>query len=110
MNVEIQSAKIIRTSSHDGQLYAEVEVELVGFDKPFTVRLEKNQEQFNLSQILQNDEDHAIDWYDNDLHQAYFDMKDQLFHSDDHSNPDNEMVFVNQLLEFEGLKSEINKQ
>jgi hypothetical protein len=109
MDYKIQNAKFIRRGQRKGQDYAEIEVELAGFNSPVTAILEENQGQFSLHQVLQNDADYTIDWYDNDLHQAYFDVRDQLFKSQDNTNTNAQTEFVHQLLEYGDLKNEMNR-
>jgi hypothetical protein len=99
---KINNANFIRVGNHNGQTAAEVEMNLSGYEKPFTVYLQKTNEGISITQILQSDADYAIDWYENNLHQAYIDQTSNLL-------LDSEESLTQQLLNYGNISEEIER-
>jgi hypothetical protein len=61
----------------DGEPVSEAEVWIAGETRPWQVFLSRDGERFRIRRIVRNQAEHELDWYDNNLHQAYLDMTDQ---------------------------------
>lgn len=77
----IQDATFVRVGNRFGETCAEVEVNLAGYNQPVTVLLQQKNGAISLFKIVQNNEDQTIDWYDNDLHQAHYQVTSQVLDS-----------------------------
>ncbi len=66
-----QSARFLRMGTWQGQPVAEVEANMEGEQDPLTISLAWDGTAYQAVQVLRNHADRELDWYDNDLHQAF---------------------------------------
>jgi hypothetical protein len=89
----VKNANFERVVELHDKKYAEVKVEIEGEQKPFLALFEKtNDEQLHMDKLYRLDIDYELDWYENNLHQAYVDVTDRLF---DHEFADTEKMTRN---------------
>lgn len=72
--VEVMKAEWKRNTEMNGRPVSEVEVWVSGQTAPWSVYLERTNNGYTIHQILKDDADYSIDWFDNDLHQAFRDI------------------------------------
>ncbi|MFS0837518.1 hypothetical protein [Paenibacillus sp. 1P03SA] len=87
----IKHARVTRITNHKDTQVADVEFAVEGFDKPLLAKFEKpygasapdntGEASFKLGPVYRNDADLALDWYNNNLHDAYEDITAELFYS-----------------------------
>lgn len=66
-----RSARFVRIGEWQGQPVAEVEAYEEGESDPLAVTLAWDGMKYQPMRVLRNRADHELDWYDNDLHQAF---------------------------------------
>lgn len=101
--MNIESAKFLRMSERGGEQMAEVEVRVSGIEQPLKVYLQQQNGYLRVAEVLGNDADYQVDWYDNDLHQAFVDMSDRLL-----GDPAHEQDFIGQLKAQSSLTQELD--
>ncbi|WP_309120331.1 hypothetical protein [Paenibacillus sp.] len=78
--VEIQDASFVRLGYSGDETFAEVEVKAAGFDAPLIAAFKRGADgSFALTNVAEKRDDHDLDWYDNNLHDAYPSAMDRLF-------------------------------
>ena len=76
--VQIVKAEWKRNAVIDGTPVSEVEVWVAGETRPWNVYMEKTGDYaFAVRRIVRNQADYDIDWYDNDLHQAFAEVTEE---------------------------------
>jgi hypothetical protein len=93
----------------DGRRLAEVEVRT---DDPGAPELlayfRKGPRGYQLVRVLANDARTEVDWYDNNLHEAFRDVTTQWFSGPSHSAPNNRGAFAEQVLNAPGVRPELD--
>ncbi|MBO9596941.1 MAG: hypothetical protein J7559_03830 [Cohnella sp.] len=106
-----REARYRRTLNRGGERFAEVEVHTGHTDDPqylayFSVCPNGD---YRLENVLANDADAEIDWFDNSLHSAFSDVTPQIFSSPDHVGLLDHDEFTSQLLAYEGIKDALDR-
>ncbi|MFB7817069.1 hypothetical protein NBRC13296_07275 [Paenibacillus chitinolyticus] len=91
MDTYIKHAKVTRITNHKDVKVADVEFAVEGFDKPLLAKFEKphgasssgsaGETSFKLGPVYRNDADLTLDWYNDNLHDAYEDVTAELLSS-----------------------------
>lgn len=102
----VKQAKVRRMAHSDGEPVAEVEVVVAERPQPLKVYLRPTEEGYEITQVLSNDADYELDWYDNDLHQAFEDLSDAVLHT--FAARDGGAAFVGQILSSGGVKKQLD--
>ena len=71
---QVLKAEWVRNTELEGEPVYEAEVWIAGETKPWQVFLSREGERFRIRRIVRNQAEHELDWYDNNLHQAYSDI------------------------------------
>lgn len=104
MQPRVTAARWLTVSEEGSHRLAEVEVELEGNQQPLVATLIKEgQNRYELQSLVQEDADIDIDWYDNNLHQAYVDVKPLWFEKEEEIQQ-----FVSHLLAFEHVRDSLD--
>jgi hypothetical protein len=83
MGVNFRHAQYQRVDKRGDSLWAEVEVQLNDEGGSLVVWFTDSKDQdYDIVMILQKDAELDVDWYDNNLHQAYVDVTESLFADD----------------------------
>jgi len=78
--IAIQDASFVRLGYSGDDRFAEVEVKAEGFDTPLIATFKQEADGgFALVGVAEKRDDHDLDWYDNNLHEAYPSAADKLF-------------------------------
>lgn len=64
---------------------------------------------YRLDNVLANDAETEIDWFDNSMHSAFSDVTPQIFSNPDHVGLFNHDEFTAQLLAHEGIKEALDR-
>ncbi|GIP22460.1 hypothetical protein [Paenibacillus sp. J22TS3] len=79
---EIKNAKLTRMTEYNGKPCAEIEINLASQHQPgllaFIARTPDGQD-FEIIRMVRNESDLAIDWYNNNLHNAYEEIAEENF-------------------------------
>lgn len=75
----IQHAKFIQLAERNDKKYLDVEVQLQGWEKPLLATFAVNGGYPELANVYKQDSSQAIDWYNNDIHEAYEDLTTEMF-------------------------------
>jgi hypothetical protein len=75
----IQDAKFVQMSRRGDVNYADVEVRLAGHDDPLLAAFALNGGNPELAHVYKKNASRTLDWYDNNLHDAYIDLTAELF-------------------------------
>jgi hypothetical protein len=76
--VQVMKAEWKRTAEREGKDVSEVEVWVAEEEKPLKVYIEQEAGGYHIHQILRNDADYDLDWYDNDMHKAFQDVSGEV--------------------------------
>lgn len=76
--IHVTKAEWRRAAELEGKPVSEVEVWVAGQQDTWKVYMEKAEHGYRIHQILKNDADYDLDWYDNDMHQAYEDISNEV--------------------------------
>ncbi|MFC5529315.1 hypothetical protein [Cohnella yongneupensis] len=109
--ITVRDARYCRVLDRGGHRLAEVEVytghprdpQLVAY---FSV---DSNGAFKLENVLTNDADAEIDWFDNNMHSAMYDVSPQIFSGPDHLGLFDRKDFAAQLLAREGVKEALER-
>lgn len=63
---------------------------------------------YQLVRVLANEARTELDWYDNDLHQAFRDVTAQLFSGPNHMADNDRGAFAEKVLNAEGVREELD--
>ncbi|MNH85571.1 hypothetical protein D3C87_492620 [compost metagenome] len=78
----IKDAKLTRTTDHNGTACVEIEVTPTASEEPgllVYVARAGNGEDFEIVRMVRNESNLAIDWYNNNLHNAYEEIAEENF-------------------------------
>jgi hypothetical protein len=82
--MDIQHAELRRTAEIDGSRYAEVEVTEANTGHTYSVVLKPAEDGlYKVNRITEKHAEMELDWYDNDMHQAFKDVTDSLVNTED---------------------------
>ncbi|MFD0672941.1 hypothetical protein [Cohnella sp. GCM10027633] len=107
----VRDARYSRVLDRGGHRIAEVEV-FTGHPRDpqffayFTVGADGS---YKLANVLANDADAEIDWFDNNLHSAYADVGTQMFSGPDHLGLIDREQFTSRLLAMEGISEALGR-
>lgn len=107
----VREARFSRVLDRGGHRIAEVEV-FTGHprDPQFVAYIRAADDgSFKLANVLKNDADTEIDWFDNSLHNAYEDVGALMFSGPDHLGLIDREQFTSQLLEAEGISEALER-
>lgn len=104
----VTDAKFVQMVEQNGAMMAEVEVSVAERNDGLKVYLYPTENGYEAAQVLSNDADYDLDWYDNDLHQAFSDISDKVLNSASTDASGNS--FVNQVLAMDGVQTELARQ
>jgi hypothetical protein len=75
----IQNAKFVRLAERCDKKYLDVEVHLQGRETPLLASFALNGGKPELANVFSKDASRTVDWYDNNLHDAYVDLTTEMF-------------------------------
>ena len=105
--ITIRNASFVRLGYSGDETFAEVEVAADGFDHPLIATFRREADgRLALANVTEKREDRLLDWYENNLHDAYADATDRLFGG----GSDGETTrrsFAEQVLRFGNLREDI---
>ncbi len=78
--IAIQDASFVRLGYSGDETFAEVEVTASGFDAPLIATFKREADgSWSLTNVTEKRDDHLLDWYENNLHEAYPSAMERLF-------------------------------
>ncbi|TXK86107.1 hypothetical protein [Paenibacillus sp. N3.4] len=82
---KIKQAAIVRFTERNDVRCADIEVEVEGREGTLLVEFKASEGyDFDMTHVYMKDASNEIDWYDNNLHEAFQDVTEQLFQSESH--------------------------
>lgn len=107
----IKEAKFQRITELNDKKYAEVMVVTAGRDKPVMALFEQSADGgLQMSKLYHLDVDYELDWYENNLHQAYTDITDNFFdHGYAETNGLKKDTFADEVLSYGNIREEAEK-
>lgn len=75
----IEEANVVQMAERGDVKYADIEVRLTGHENPLLAAFAWNGGNPQLARVYRKDAGGAVDWYDNNLHDAYVDLTAELF-------------------------------
>lgn len=77
----IKDAKLRRMTEYDGERCAEIGVLPGAVDDPglLVYFTQRSPGEYEMVRIIRNDADALLDWYDNNMHDAFVDVTDEAF-------------------------------
>jgi hypothetical protein len=99
----IQDASFVRLGYSGDQTFAEVEVHVSGHTLPLvaTYKQEDNG-RLTLVNVTEKHDDHNLDWYENNLHDAYPSVLGTMFTGDTERQ-----IFAEEVLKFKQIREKI---
>ncbi|MBP1963544.1 hypothetical protein [Paenibacillus aceris] len=77
---KIKEANLVRFTERDGVWCADVEVKTEGISGTLIAEFSATKgSEFEMSHVYRKDASREIDWYENNLHEAYKDISEELF-------------------------------
>ncbi|UJF31668.1 hypothetical protein [Paenibacillus hexagrammi] len=105
---EVAYAEIVRFTERNDIRCADIEVKLEGSSETYLAEFTASGDHLEMSHIYKKDVSTEIDWYDNNLHDAYVDVSEQLFGRKASIAKGNEREdFKEQVLTFGSVKKEL---
>ena len=78
--IAIQDASFVRLGYSGDDAFAEVEVTAEGFDAPLVATFKREADgSCTLTNVTEKRDDYQLDWYENNLHDAYPSAMERLF-------------------------------
>jgi len=101
--MEIQDARFVRLGYSGNDTYAEVEVRAAGRETPLVAAFRRSAAgELTLANVSEKREEYELDWYENNLHDAYASVSESLF-PDAASRAD----FAERVLAFGGVRERL---
>jgi len=110
--MDVKDARFRRTAYRDGVLCGEVEVKTDHPGTPVVLAYFRAAQRgdYELAALVGNDADRDIDWYDNNLHQAFVDLDDNwLLASGPGSGVDRE-AFARRVLAIGSVREDLDRE
>jgi hypothetical protein len=110
--VEIKQAKVVRFTERDDVPCADIEVHVEGSDKVMLAEFSPSQnKQYDLTHIYQKEVSSEVDWFDNNLHQAFKEVTSELFENqtDQEINWGKREDFKQQILCFGSVQKQLEE-
>jgi hypothetical protein len=106
----VLQASFRRLVNREGQTLAEVEAhtDLAG-NPELLAYFRDGPRGYQLVQVVANDASTQIDWYDNNLHEAYEDVTMRMFSGPSHAAVHDRTAFAQQVLGMDGITEELNR-
>jgi|HigsolmetaAR203D_1030402.scaffolds.fasta_scaffold04172_4 hypothetical protein len=102
----VKQAKVRRMAQYGGEPVAEVEVVVAERPHPLKVYMRPTEEGYEVTRVLSNDADYELDWYDNDLHQAFEDLSASVLQT---GGRDGSAAFAGQIVSSGGVKKQLDE-
>ncbi|MCI3923580.1 hypothetical protein MO973_25470 [Paenibacillus sp. TRM 82003] len=78
--VTVQHASFVRLGYSGDETFAEVEVQSDGRERPLVATFKQERDgRLTLVNVTEKQDDHNLDWYENNLHEAYPSVMNSLF-------------------------------
>lgn len=104
--ITVQRASFVRLGYSGGETFAEVEVRADGGDLPLVATFKQEADgRLTLVNVTEKREDPILDWYDNNLHEAYPSVMESLFGGA--AGEAERAAFAEQVLSFGDVRGEI---
>jgi hypothetical protein len=109
---KITSARLVQISERNDKKYGDVEVYFEDRTEPFMVEFASAQDNdVVMTHVYQKSVSTELDWFDNNLHQAYEDVTMSLFTRETHqTNLGTREEFKQSVLEFGDVREELLRQ
>lgn len=105
----VQQAAFRGIRDWGGQRLAEVEVKTGDPGLPeLLVYFRQGPKGYQLVRVLANDADTEVDWYDNDMHDAFRDVTMALLSGPDHHSAEDRQAFAERVLNQDGVRRELD--
>jgi hypothetical protein len=106
----VQQSSFRRMLDIGGQAFAEVEVHTADPHEPELLAYFRNGPKgIQLVRVVVNDADSEIDWYDNNMHQAFEDVTTRLFSGPSHAANNDRNQFAEAVLKTGGVREELQR-
>lgn len=107
----VREARFRRALDRGGRKVAEVEVDAGDGrnDRLLAYFCVGDDGRFKLANVLHNDADAQVDWFDNSLHRAFSDVTPQLFSGPDHIGATDRDSFAAEVLSREGIEEALER-
>ncbi|HZG56500.1 hypothetical protein [Paenibacillus sp.] len=105
--IRIQDAAFVRLGYSGDETFAEVQVRADGFDAPLVATFKRRPDgEFDLVHVSERRDDRALDWYDNNLHEAFPSAMEKLFGAGSDGET-TRRTFAEQVLKFGDVRGTI---
>ncbi|RED64078.1 hypothetical protein [Cohnella lupini] len=109
--MKVREAQFRRVLDRGGQPFGEVEVST---DHPRDPQMlayfrATSDSEYALVNLISNDADYEVDWFDNSLHSAFEDVTKPLFSSPDHMSVNDRDEFAAQILAYPGIAEALDR-
>jgi hypothetical protein len=99
----IQEASFVRLGYSGDETFAEVEVQANGRTHPLIATFKQEQDgRLSLVNVTEKHDDHILDWYENNLHEAYPSVMATMF-----AEESDRQAFAEQVLKYNGIQETI---
>jgi hypothetical protein len=101
--ITIQDASFVRLGYSGGETFAEVQVRASGHALPLVATFKQEADgRLTMTNVTEKHDDHNLDWYDNNLHDAYTSVLSTLFTEDAERS-----AFAEEILRFKEIRETI---
>ncbi|MGO4275285.1 hypothetical protein AB4Z22_36555 [Paenibacillus sp. TAF58] len=101
---EIKQANIVRFTERNDVRCADVEVKADGIKGILLAEFTATKDnEFDMRHVYRKDASNEIDWYDNNLHEAFKDVSEELF------NKGEREAFIEEILSFGSIRKELEE-
>lgn len=106
----IREAKFFRLGYSGNETFAEVQLAVDGFARPLIAAFKEEADgNLTLVNVSEKREDYDLDWFENNLHDAYPSVMERLFGAGSDGSS-TRSSFAEQVLKFGGLREELQDQ
>lgn len=108
---KIKQANIVRFTERNDVRCADIEVKAEGIKEILLVEFTPTKDNdFDMSHVYRKDASNEIDWYDNNLHEAFKDVSEELFNNNEHDKEWGEReAFIEEILSFGSIRKELEE-
>lgn len=108
---KIKQANIVRFTERNDVRCADIEVKAEGIKEILLVEFTPAKDNdFDMSHVYRKDASNEIDWYDNNLHEAFKDVYEELFNNNEHDKEWGEReAFIEEILSFGSIRKELEE-
>ncbi|MDQ0916696.1 hypothetical protein [Paenibacillus sp. V4I5] len=108
---EIKQANIVRFTERNDVRCADIEVKAEGIKEILLVEFTPTKDNdIDMRHVYRKDASNEIDWYDNNLHEAFKDVSEELFNNNEHDKEWGEReAFIKEILSFGSIRKELEE-